>query len=73
MFEPKELQNVKNQIYYLQQSVLQLRGALNSKNTDGVVSSSSSSNGVPSLPSPVLPSTTSTGTSSNKKDKGHFF
>jgi len=53
-----EMQNVKSQIYYLTQTVLQLRGAL--KNTDVAVSSSSSTNDVPSLPSPVLTTTTST-------------
>ena len=58
--EPIEMQNVKSQIYYLTQTVLQLRGAL--KNTDVAVSSSSSTNDVPSLPSPVLTTTTSTGT-----------
>ena len=53
------MQNVKSQIYYLTQTVLQLRGAL--KNTDVAVSSSSTTNDVPSLPSPVLTTTTSTG------------
>ena len=56
---PTEMQNVKSQIYYLTQTVLQLRGAL--KNTDVAVSSSSTTNDVPSLPSPVLTTTTSTG------------
>ena len=59
MPEPTEMQNVKSQIYYLTQTVLQLRGAL--KNTDVAVSSSSTTNDVPSLPSPVLTTTTSTG------------
>ena len=53
------MQNVKSQIYYLQQSVLQLRGAL--KNSDGAVSSSTNNDDVPSLPSPVLTTSTSTG------------
>ena len=58
MPEPTEMQNVKSQIYYLTQTVLQLRGAL--KNTDVAVSSSSTTNDVPSLPSPVLTTTTLT-------------